>query len=729
MMGRRLAPVEREFGVLHLFCGIGGGALGFGAARAEIGGLSGRFVNVGGIDCDPLAIEDYTRLTGTPGTVLDLFTAEDYADFHGRPPPDGWREAMPSDIAKAATRTPDVVFLSPPCQGFSGLLSRRKSESKPYRALNRLVARGVWLTLEAFAERPKLIILENVPRILQRGRDLLDRVIALLNAFGYATQETVHNCGEVGGLAANRRRYLLVARHVEQVAPFLYEPPNKGMRPLGDEILRLPLPFDPAAGPMHALPKLDFKTWLRLALVPAGGDWRDLRAWAPDTFRVDRTPFNNVYRVLRLDEPAPTVTSGATPGGGGYSIVDPRLSDAPGRHTCKYHVADPEQPARTVTSARVGSGALSTVDPRLSDAPGRHTTKYHVANPELPARAVTGTMDIQAGALSTVDPRMSLPENSVTLRVRGLDAPAATVVGRSSVWDSGGQAVPDPRPTASCRNGTLGVGRLDEPGQTIVASSDIWTPGSGSTPDPRVGKAFAGTYGVVPLDEPAGTVTASARESTGAFSVPDVRVGRAFEGTYGVASLEAPAATVTAKAGATSGRFSVPDVRVLGAFSGAHGVVELSSPAPTIIGESWPTNGPFTVPETRLSSRPDFWPEWVPIIISPHDGCMHRPLTTLELYALQGFNPAGAPKLAERRKGKSSVARWRKAIGNAVPPPAAQAYGETMLRTLLANRLAQQMLPSTPVWVAPPEFLNRVLRWFAPDDYPAELPCPTGGLQ
>ena len=123
------------------------------------------------------------------------------------------------------------------------------------------------------------------------------------------------------------------------------------------------------------------------------------------------------------------------------------------------------------------------------------------------------------------------------------------------------------------------------------------------------------------------------------------------------------------------------------------------------------------MPDARLvDGRPEFWPDWVPIIISPHDGCMHRPLTTLELYALQGFDATNAPKLAGR-----SVARWRTAIGNAVPPPAAQAVAETMLMTLLANEQSQQPLPTTPIWVAELPLLNRVLRVLAPDEYPSEV--------
>ena len=73
----------------------------------------------------------------------------------------------------------------------------------------------------------ELILLENVPRIASRGRALLDRMTALLRAYGYAVAETTHDCGELGGLAQSRKRFLLLARHQQKVPPFLYEPPKE----------------------------------------------------------------------------------------------------------------------------------------------------------------------------------------------------------------------------------------------------------------------------------------------------------------------------------------------------------------------------------------------------------------------------------------------------------------------------------------------------------------------
>ena len=253
-------PDHREILHAHLFAGLGGGARGFNRASARVGSMTASFRCLGGIDVDAAALADFERLAGVRGTRLDLVDREQYRAFHGVEPPAGWREATSADIHQAfGHERPHVLFLSPPCKGFSGLLSEAKSKSKRYQALNRLALRGLWLALEAYADDPvELILLENVPRIASRGRVLLDRMTALLHAYGYAVAETSHDCGELGGLAQSRRRYLLMARHQRKVPPFLYEPPKRSLRGVGDLLGRMPLPGHGRAGPMHRLPSLSF---------------------------------------------------------------------------------------------------------------------------------------------------------------------------------------------------------------------------------------------------------------------------------------------------------------------------------------------------------------------------------------------------------------------------------------------------------------------------------------
>lgn len=270
---------RREVRHLHFFGGMGGGAKGFNRGSARVGNMEAHFRCLGGIDVDPAAVKDFERLAGVKGTLLDLFDREQYQAFHGVPPPAQWVEATPEDIRKAAGyETPHIVFMSPPCKGFSGLLSERKSASEKYQALNRLAMRGVFLMLEAFIDDlPELVLIENVPRIQSRGRNLLDRITVLLRHYGYAVAETTHDCGELGGLAQSRKRFLMVSRNVRKVPSFLYEPTKRALRAVGEILERLPLPGDPRGGAMHLLPNLQWKTWVRLAFVEPGSDWRSLQ--------------------------------------------------------------------------------------------------------------------------------------------------------------------------------------------------------------------------------------------------------------------------------------------------------------------------------------------------------------------------------------------------------------------------------------------------------------------
>ncbi|WP_372443533.1 DNA cytosine methyltransferase [Acidithiobacillus ferrooxidans] len=85
-------------------------------------------------------------------------------------------------------------------------------------------------------------------------------------------------------------------------------------------------------------------------------------------------------------------------------------------------------------------------------------------------------------------------------------------------------------------------------------------------------------------------------------------------------------------------------------------------------------------------------------VIRALDGTWHRPFTTLELAALQGLvDPEDHLEL----EGLSDSA-WRERIGNAVPPPAAQAIAEVMGQTLLLSWAGETfVLNAMPIWVRP----------------------------
>lgn len=506
-----LAPDDvREIRHFHLFCGLGGGAKGFNKASPRVGNMVGKFRCIGGIDVDAPAIRDFERLTGTRGTVLDLFDRSQFIDFHGHEPPAGWREASTADIrAAAGGEYPHIVFLSAPCKGFSGLLSENRSRTAKYQALNRLTVRGVWLMLEAFAdEPPELIIFENVPRIANRGRHLLDQIGELLRAYGYAVAETTHDCGEIGGLAQSRKRFLLVARHVEKVPPFLYEPEKKSLAAVGTVLERMPLPGEPAGGPMHRVPQLQWKTWVRLAFVEAGSDWRSLNKLAvEDGVLRDYLIVPEYHRgflgVNKWDEPSGTVAGHSRATNGNFSVADPRFTA--GGEYGQLGVRAWNESTGTVTGQRSPiQGGFSVADPRHY-GPDKHSNEFRIVPWSREACAVTGA---HGSGQCVADPRRA-GEGFGKYMVTGWDDAAGTVISGSTTGQ-GAYAVADPRPSLERGKG------------------DHYLTG--------------GHYGVARWEEPSGAVSAAACHDNGRWSVADPRmpaaadklvaVIRALDGTW-----------------------------------------------------------------------------------------------------------------------------------------------------------------------------------------------------
>lgn len=471
----------QEFGIFHLFSGLGGGALGFQRADEEYLGLRGRFRTLGGVDSDPDACGDFETLTGVPATCMDLFAREDYVAFHGTEPPDDWQEAMPADLRRAAGhQRPDVIFLSPPCKGFSALLPQASAASDKYQALNRLTVRGIALALAAWGDDlPGLIILENVPRITSRGINLLTQIKALLTSAGYRLDDTTHDLGEVGALSQHRRRYLLVARHPAKVPAPLYVPPKRKVKAIGDALGPLPLPDAPEAGPLHRLPRLQWLTWVRLALIPAGGDWRDLQAIIPESVRIvphggdeswaltdPRIPgdndarHSNIYRVTPWDEAFGTVTSGKD-----QAICDPRLN-----HDCRggaFKVTAWGETANTVIGSGQLGGSSSTAavaDPRPPQRANRRSGQYAVCGWDAPCGTVTGEDTIGSGAPSIADPRLTdrASRHPSVFKIQPWEEASDTVTGTR--FGSGALAVADPRLPDARDAGTW----------VIIAADNTW---------------------------------------------------------------------------------------------------------------------------------------------------------------------------------------------------------------------------------------------------------------
>lgn len=522
----------------HLFCGLGGGAKGFNQARPRVGNMVAQFRCIGGIDVDAASIRDFGRLAGVPGTVLDLFDHDQYRDFHCAEPPADWREAGTADIHRAAGgERPHIVFLSAPCKGFSGLLSEGKSKTDKYQALNRLTVRGVWLMLEAWRDDPpELVIFENVPRIATRGRHLLDQIVDLLRAYGYAVAETTHDCGELGGLAQSRKRFLLVGRHVAKVPPFLYEPHSRPLRAVGDVLGRMLMPGDLRGGPMHRIPALQWKTWVRLAFVEAGSDWRSLNRLAVEDGRlrdyliVPENRNSGFLGVGQWNAPRGTVTGRSLPNNGDFAIADPRQQ----LYAAGYGVTPWDASSGAVAGESLPSnGKFAVQDPRFAQsAKWKDGQALGVRTWGETSGAIAGQQSPGQGAYSVADPRHTGPaKHSNEFRIVRWDKSSMAVTSAHGT----GQAVADPRPAWDRRGNNLTVMEWDEPARTVIAGGKGVQGGWMSVADPRSGMQrgkgdnylTAGHYGVIPWSGPSGAVSAAAGHDNGRWSVADPRMPEA----------------------------------------------------------------------------------------------------------------------------------------------------------------------------------------------------------
>lgn len=464
--------LKRTLKHFHFCCGLGGGAKGFNKSKPIVGNIQAQWQCIGGIDIDAAGLADFERLSGVKGTLLDLFTRDQYIRFHGKEPPPGWREATVEDVRRAANyQRPDAVFISSPCKGASGLLSEKMSLTPKYQALNELTLRCIWLFGEAWKDDAvPLLVFENVPRLATRGRHLLDQINKLLSHFGYAVAETTHDCGVIGGLAQSRKRFLLVARHIEKVPPFLYEPEKKTLKSVGSILGRMPLAGDiEAAGPMHRVPALQWKTWVRLALVTAGKDWRSLNDLAIEDGYLRDLVIVPEYRAGYLGvhdwhDTAGTVAGRSSPTNGAFSVADPRGKvgalqyqqygvrhwdetsgavigvKSPGQGT--FSVADPRKPEGTfgkylvtpwdnpsgtvIAGSTTGQSAFAVQDPR----PGMKRTKgdayltgghYGVVGWNDQCGAVSASAKQDNGRWSVADPRMPEANERLTCVIESLD--------------------------------------------------------------------------------------------------------------------------------------------------------------------------------------------------------------------------------------------------------------------------------------------------------------------
>lgn len=506
---------------VNFCCGIGGQDLGLEESSHEYKGIKGRFHTVAGYDNDSIACKNFERITGSRAICADLFDSELYTLFHGREPDAGWEELTPEKIRSQCNGVyPDMVFMSPPCKGFSRLLPKKTAKLPKYQALNRLPERILDLTLQAwFDNLPAIILMENVPGIRDKGRgqETLKKIKSKLATMGYVFYEDLYDCGEWGGLGQHRVRYLLIARLPSKIPSFIFQPPKLPLKSIGEILGPLPMPGDTEkCGRLHRIQKLAWRTWERLALIPAGKDWRALENF-------DRKQWGGAWKIVPWDETSNTVTAatkGVGQSTGVSSVADPRLEFVQG-YGNKYKIVECDKPSPAVTGSRVGSGAVLYADPKV---PKFNVNRQKVTEWDEAANAVVANAETFVS-----DPRFNHP----TWR--------RTSVGKVLEWD--------------------------KPSGAVISSVNLHGAGSGIVADPRLNERdarYPGTYRVIPWNEASNTVTGQTDIQSGAINVADPRISEKWSGAgnYGIMEWDEPAKTITASGDVHSGTAAVADPRI-----------------------------------------------------------------------------------------------------------------------------------------------------------------------
>lgn len=275
---------------VDLFAGAGGATAGLRQAGIDV---------LGAVENDPFACASYTA--NHPDVLLKE------ADIRALDP-----EALRAEIRLQPGEL-DLLKACPPCQGYSTLARGDIDEDRNDLVLS--------VTEFACAFRPRAILLENVPGL---GRDpRLSGLIRELGIEGYRFATYVLDASSLG--VPQRRKRLIalgVANSIDRPFPAdLKEllPASFDTRPttVADALSALRSQTK-AADPLNVHREPSGQVLARIKAIPVGGTRFDLPAELQLQCHKDlaagkdKRSASTAYGRLRLDEPAPTMTTRCT---------------------------------------------------------------------------------------------------------------------------------------------------------------------------------------------------------------------------------------------------------------------------------------------------------------------------------------------------------------------------------------------------------------------------------
>jgi DNA (cytosine-5)-methyltransferase 1 len=287
--------IRKKLTAIEIFSGGGGLAVGL---------RDGGFSTVAAVEMNPAAVATFKA---------------NHKDVHVYQ--QDVRTVSGATLLKLAKGKLDILAACPPCQGFSSLTSKWK-RSDPRNSLVTEVAR---LAEEMM---PQSLMVENVPGLVDKGKELFDGLIARLEKVGYICNWAILQVADYG-VPQKRRRLVLLAGlgfRIEMPVPTHSRTGEHGLprwRTVRDALAvvtnepRTLAQMKGLGGPQainwHVTRTLSPENVERLRHAKAGGVWSSTpEAVRPKCHRGGYEGFTNVYGRMEWDEPSVTITAGCT---------------------------------------------------------------------------------------------------------------------------------------------------------------------------------------------------------------------------------------------------------------------------------------------------------------------------------------------------------------------------------------------------------------------------------
>lgn len=286
--------MTRKLGVVDLFSGCGGSALGFQQAGFPIKVA---------VDIDKNASESF-KVNFPKCEVI----ASDISYLSGKDLMDAGGFSSGDEV---------ILIACPPCQGFS---SARRNSERLTDPRNKLIYEFLRIVEEM---KPLAFVLENVPGLARGiGKPLFVQILHRLNELGYQTVYDVVNTADYG-VPQRRKRLVLMGTNNPDLriafpAKTNLDPQKAGELPPWNTVREAISDLPPLeAGekskkdPMHVSASLAEINLTRLQHTPSDGG--DRTSW-PDELILDchrnTNGHKDVYGRMRWDYPSPTMTGG-----------------------------------------------------------------------------------------------------------------------------------------------------------------------------------------------------------------------------------------------------------------------------------------------------------------------------------------------------------------------------------------------------------------------------------